>query len=232
MGKLSITERTVESNPIDSKPLKDADEKYLALLRKISEDTKTAKYDKNKYANDFADLIEDYKNIVNTEKEKQIVKAALSKLNHLYKGKEDKNSFDDYLTQLSNRKEYEEILPYVHRYFIWDYVDKKDYENSIAIADDIIKAATNDEDLTCEMLYEKGLIYKYYLDNKNKAEENFTEIITKHSQSILAELAAKEMGVELQKSEKYTTAIDKQEEGYGLYNYPNLDRVRRSLATV
>ncbi len=116
--KSAIAERVNQPNSIDSKLFKDADEKYLTLLRKIREDTKNDKYDKNKYVSDFTNLIEDYKNIVNVEKEKLIVKAALSKLNHLYRANDNKNSFIDYLKQLSNNKKYEEFLPYINRYFI------------------------------------------------------------------------------------------------------------------
>ncbi|MFA3782592.1 tol-pal system YbgF family protein [Melioribacteraceae bacterium 4301-Me] len=220
MPKSAIAERTSEPNFINSQLLKEADKKYLELLRKISEDTKAAKYDKNKYTNDFTGLIKDYKNIVETEKERQVIKAALSKLNHLYKAKEDKKSFNNYLTQLTLNKEYEAYLPYINRYFIWDNVDEKKYENSIATADEILRT-TQDEDLTSEMLYEKGLIYKYYLDNPTKAKESFTELIAKHQQSILAEFAAREMGIKLEKSEKNNVVINKQEEGYSLDNYPN-----------
>jgi hypothetical protein len=217
----AIAAKASESNSINSKLLKDADEKYLALLRKIDEDTKKDKYDKNKYVNDFSTLIEDYKNIINLEKEIHTIKAALSKLHHLYKAKEDKNSFNNYLTQLSNNKEYEQFVPYIERYFIWKAVDNKDYDNSIAVADEIIKTANYDEDLTCEMLYEKGLIYKYYLDNKNKAEEMFAELITKYPQNLLAEYAAVETGIEREKLGNYNVTEFKQIEDYSIDNYPN-----------
>ncbi len=71
------------------------------------------------------------------------------------------------------------------------------------------------------MLYEKGLIYKYYLNNPTQAEESFTELIAEHSQNLLVEFAAKEMGVKLEKSEKNNIVVNKQENGYSLDNYPN-----------
>ncbi|KAF0149013.1 MAG: hypothetical protein FD143_2799, partial [Ignavibacteria bacterium] len=87
----------------DSKLLKEADYKYLELLRKINDDSKKEKYDKVKYENDYSKLIDDYKNVLYKETDNQIVKAALTKLNYLYKAKEDKNAFTAYLNDLSSK---------------------------------------------------------------------------------------------------------------------------------
>ncbi|KAF0147241.1 MAG: hypothetical protein FD143_3090, partial [Ignavibacteria bacterium] len=92
-----------ETNSVDSKLLIEADYKYLALLRKINDDSKKEKYDKSKYETDYNKLIDDYKSVVVVEKDKQTLKAALTKLNYLYKAKEDKNAFTAYLNDLSSK---------------------------------------------------------------------------------------------------------------------------------
>lgn len=209
------------ANTFDSKLLKDADDKYLALLRKINEDSKKEKYDRNKYEADYSKLIDDYKNVVNVEKEKQIVKAALTKLNHLYKAKEDKNSFDVYLNELAGKKSYQQYLPYIQRYSLWNFVDKNEYENSILVADEILKNSTIDKDLTCEMLYEKGLIYKYYIKRQSKAEEIFGELISNHPKHLLAKYASNESGIELKEQGSIKTMESEETVGYSLDNYPN-----------
>lgn len=210
-----------EINSFDSKLLKDADEKYLGLLRKIGEDAKKEKYDKSKYATDYSKLIDDYKDIVTTEKDKQIVKAALSKLNHLYKAKEDKNPFATYLNVLAADKANQQYLPYIKRYSIWDAVDNNDYNNSISVADDVLKNAINDEDLTCEMLYEKGLVYKYYLKNQAKAEEVFSDLIANHPKHLLARYASSQSGIALKEQQNFKATESEEAVSYSLDNYPN-----------
>ncbi|OGU83806.1 MAG: hypothetical protein A2499_04495 [Stygiobacter sp. RIFOXYC12_FULL_38_8] len=209
------------TNSFDSKLLKDADEKYLGLLRKIGEDAKKEKYDKTKYETDYSKLLDDYKNVVATEKDKQIVKAALAKLSHLYKAKEDKNSFATYLNVLATDKANQQYLPYIKRYSIWDAVDNNDYNNSILVADDVIKAAISDQDLTCEMLYEKGLVYKYYLKNQAKAEEVFGDLIANHPKHLLAKYASSQSGIALKEQQSFKTFESDEAVSYSLDNYPN-----------
>ncbi|MBM4171761.1 MAG: T9SS type A sorting domain-containing protein [Ignavibacteria bacterium] len=209
------------ANTFDSKLLKDADDKYLTLLRKINDDSKKEKYNKSKYVNDYSNLIEEYKNVIKLEKVKQIFKAALSKLNHLYKAKEDLNSFTDYLIELANSKLGQQYIPYIKRYSIWNAVDNNDYNNSIALADAVIKDAGDDEDLTCEMLYEKGLIYKYYIKNQSKAEEIFGELISNYPKHLLAKYASNESGIEFKEQGSIKTMKSEELVGYCLDNYPN-----------
>ena len=210
-----------ETNSVDSKLLIEADYKYLALLRKINDDSKKEKYDKSKYETDYNKLIDDYKSVVVVEKDKQTLKAALTKLNYLYKAKEDKNAFTAYLNDLSSKNNYKQYLPYIQRFSIWDNVEKSNYENSIRVADAVMKAANTDTDLTCEMLYEKGLIYKYYIKNQSKAEEMFGDLIANHPKHILAKFASQERGIELKEQFGIKTTESEETVSYSLDNYPN-----------
>ncbi len=110
----ALQQQTITSS--DSKLLKDADDKYLALLRKIDDDSKKEKYDKSKYETTYSKLIDDYKNVILVEKDKKIVKAALTKLNYLYKSKEDQNAFSVYLNDLASEKNNTQYLPYIQRF--------------------------------------------------------------------------------------------------------------------
>lgn len=220
MPKVSPLQKS-ETNLVDSKLLKDADEKYLSLLRKIYGDTKKEKYDKAKYTNDYTTLITDYKNVIKLEKGKETFKAALSKLNHLYKANEDKTAFADYVNELASSKAAHQYLPYIKRYSIWTSVDNNDYNNSLAIADEVLKTAAGDEDLACEMLYEKGLIYKYYLKNQAKEEEVFGSLIANHPKHLLAKYASLESGIALKEQGNFKTTESEEAISYSLDNYPN-----------
>ncbi len=220
LPKTSALQQT-EIASSDSKLLKEADYKYIELLRKIDADSKKEKYDKSKYEMDYNNLINDYMNVVAVEKDKQIVKAALTKLNYLYKAKEDKNTFTAYLNDLASKNNYKLYLPYIQRFSIWDNIEKSDYQNSISVADVVLKNANADEDLICEMLYEKGLVYKYYIKNQSKAEEMFGDVIANYPKHILAKFASQESGIELK--EKFGIKATESEEtvSYSLDNYPN-----------
>ena len=220
LSKSSIREIS-QPNSIYSESLKEVDKKYLTLLRKINDDTKKEKYDKVKYSSDFSGLIEECKHIISLEDDKETFKAALSKLNHLYKAEEEKKSFMTYLNMLANSKVNEQYLPYIKRYSIWAAVDNKDYSNSISIADEVLKTANNDEDLICEMLYEEGLIYKYYLGDKENAKKVFTEIMTTYPNKLMAKFAAAETGIEFKVDEDYNSLDNQEVKKFSIDNYPN-----------
>lgn len=204
----------------ESKALKEADEKYISLLRKIDEEKKKGGTDRNKFSEDFNSLLLDYKNIVKEENNKQVFKAALSKVGHLYKARDEKDLFADYLGNLKASVD-QQFIPYINRYAIWNEVDKNNFNNSMYIADDVIKSAAGDEDLLCEMIYEKGIIYKYYLNKAVKAGEQFAEIISKHPKHILAKYASMSSGIKTKEPFAFETSEKVEVTNYSIDNYPN-----------
>ncbi len=207
-----------------SPELKAIDEEYLTLLRKIHKDKEDNKYDAKNYTQDYQQLIDAYKKLVNTGKDKDVIKAALSKISDLYNGQGDKMGLSNYIAELlsiGNLKTYE---PYIKRYNIWNYVDNKDYSNSLKTADEVLSSANADQDLQAEMLYEKGLIYKYYLGDKGKANDMYASIISKYPASPLTIFASNEMGIKPDYSFKKAASGSNQNDkpaGYELNNYPN-----------
>lgn len=204
----------------ESKALKEADEKYLSLLRKIDEEKKKGGTDMNKFSEDFNSLLLDYKIIVKEEKNKQVFKAALSKVGHLYKARDEKNLFSDYRNSLKTSMG-QQFIPHINRYTIWDEIDKNNFNNSMYIADDVIKSAADDEDLLCEMIYEKGIIYKYYLKDEVKAGEQFSEIISKYPKHILAKYASMTSGIKTKEQFAFETSEKVAVANYSIDNYPN-----------
>ena len=82
-------------------------------------------------------------------------------------------------------------------------------------------AASADDDLKCEALYEKGLIYENHLKDGKKSEEIFNEIVTKYAEHPLAQFAANRLGEMLPKnslkSGEDNVVVDK----YEINSYPN-----------
>ncbi|KAF0149368.1 MAG: hypothetical protein FD143_2757 [Ignavibacteria bacterium] len=68
-----------------------------------------------------------------------------------------------------------------------------------------MKNVNVDEDLTCEMLYEKGLVYKYYLKNQAKAEEVFGDLIANHPRHLVAKYTSSQSGIALKEQQNIKT---------------------------
>lgn len=198
---------------------KEADEKYLWLLRTISEDKRNKEYDLNKYIGFYNELISDYKNILNGINELNAVKKSLLMLSHLYKAIDQTDVFNKYVTSLLEAKKYEAFAPDIERHLIWDIVNKEDYSNALNLADKVLSASSN-EDLICEMKYEKGLINKYYTKNVESANTIFYDLIKNHQDHLLSKYALAELGNEIEKfaNDNSTRILA---EGYSLSNYPN-----------
>ncbi len=214
-------EKPVEQIPPELKAL---DEKYLALLRKIHEAKENKKYDAKNYVQDYLQLISDYKNLINAGKDKAVMKAALSKISQLYRGMDDKEGFENYITETMATGKIKSLEPYLKRYLIWNFVDDRQLDNALKTADEVMTSQDATEDLHAEMLYEKGLIYKYYLNDNNKSKEMYASILSKYPESPLTIFAAKEMGITPDYSFKNSSSESNQNiivASNELKNYPN-----------
>ncbi|MGC9092568.1 MAG: T9SS type A sorting domain-containing protein [Bacteroidota bacterium] len=212
------------NNAIQQVPsgLRALDEQYLALLRKIHDDKVANRYDAKKYVQDYQQLIDGYKSLINDGNDKNLIKAALSKLSHLYKGIGDISGFRNYVVQTLASAKLRHAESYLKRYFIWDYVDSKEYENSLKVADEVLSSRDAQEDLMAEMLYEKGLIYKYYQNSIEKANGVFASLMDKYPSSPLVAFAKVEMSPSPgYASKKIAVDISQPLEPIELSNYPN-----------
>ncbi len=204
--------------------LKVLDEKYLALLRKIHEAKENKTYDAKNYISDYLQLISDYNNLINSGKDKAVTKAALSKVSQLYRGMDDKEGLKNYVTETLASGRIKSLEPYLKRYFIWNFVDGKQLDNALKTADEVISSPDAAEDLQAEMLYEKGLIYKYYLNDNNKSKEMYASILSKFPESPLTLFASNEMGIKPDYSFRNAASELKQNikaTSNELSNYPN-----------
>ncbi len=204
--------------------LHDLDVQYLALLTRINDDNATGKYALANYLQDFQQLIDGYKTFLKGWSDKEIVKAALLKIRHLYRGMEDLDDFNAYVNACLGSGSFKPVESYFKRYLIWDQVDSRRYDNSITLADEIMSSPDAGEDLKAEMLYEKGLIYKYYLDDSSKAGEMYASLVSQYPSSPLTKLVE----VETMTTPSYASnepvqdsTRQAEDEAVGLSNYPN-----------
>ncbi|MCL5034495.1 MAG: T9SS type A sorting domain-containing protein [Bacteroidetes bacterium] len=205
-------------------PLQVADSVYLALLRQISHDKAAKKYDPRNYTQSYDNLLTSYKHLVNNKNDNSVVGAALSKLSNLYKAMGDNADFAAYITRAMGSGSFNSIQPYFERYLIWNYVDSNQYNDALKTADQILTSSAAGDDLKAEMLYEEGLIYKYYLADSTKANEMFASLSNNHPSSLLVRFADAERTISASssdESDRHSTVSSEQAAEAGLGNYPN-----------
>lgn len=158
------------------------------------------------------------------ELNKDSFKSNLALLSQLHGTAKTKADFYNSVSSLLKDKKYSAYYPYINRYNIRKAMDDKDYQQAVSLASEIQTTKNIDADLTCELLYEKGLIYKNNLDDYNKAKECFTALISNYKNHLLAKYAENELtGLTLAKSVETKKQVEavKEIKGISLKNYPN-----------
>ncbi|MCL5267019.1 MAG: T9SS type A sorting domain-containing protein [Bacteroidetes bacterium] len=218
----------------DASPMQDLDARYMALMRRISDDKAANKYASANYTKDYNDLIAGYKSFVTDTGSITILEAALSRISHLYNGMGNNAGFEDYINASLASASFSPVAgsangttsvqPYLKRYLIWNYVDGKQYDNAIKTADEVLSSSVAGDDLKAEMLYEEGLIYKYYLADSMKANEMFKSLSNSYPSSPLVRFADVEKTVNPSNSDERNQRSEvegQQTKDGALENYPN-----------
>lgn len=201
----------------------EVNKKYLDLINRISkDDIKDPKELKSKYKADYDNLISQLKSSLNQNSTLAEMKNSLSLLNHCYKGLDEKDAFYSLTSGILSTSRSNSFAPYIKRYMIDNYIESQDYKGAVALADEILNTKGIDQDLTCEMLYEKGLINKFYLKNNTEAYRSFSLLTSQYPKNVLAKMAKGQMSDLPKDSEKpYLNALSKEADGFKCSNYPN-----------
>lgn len=179
------------------------DEQYASLLQEVNDEkVSTGTVDMKNYENDYDLVIDEYKAFLDKYPNSKEAPSAVFRTVHCYQQKDDYDGYYDFINVLLLDEKYDGIKPHVERHLVAYYVHEQAYKTAIETADKVISYSNQDENLYCELLYEKGLIYKYQLNEKEKAEEMFVTIVKEHPENKMvsyAEFQLEEMGYELEK---------------------------------
>jgi len=190
-------------------------------LREFSERISSEMEEKGKFsAKDYKDEILDiadlYKQYV-TNTESKCRGAALTTAVHCYKAVEDYESMKDFLEEL---KDDAEIGGYAERYLIDYYRSKKEFENAIKTADELLSKGDGESDNI--VLYSKGLVLAHDMNEPEQASICFSTIIENDADKGLKALAENQLGILGYEVDKSVTISGKTESnGIELDNYPN-----------
>jgi tetratricopeptide (TPR) repeat protein len=195
---------------------------YIKLMKSISTEQKNSE-DKNpkKYLNTLLPIAEQFKNIIRTNPESSYSAQAVGNIASIYRFLEEYNQLENFTNELLKTK----LLRFhALKVQIPSNINQTKYKKAIDIADQIIKEYPTDSSIN-EIMYNKGLVYKYYLNDEKKANETFNEVIAKDPKHAAAVFAMAELGIgeNFQKEITKTAygSLSSEADEIEINNYPN-----------
>lgn len=202
---------------------------YFALNKKLTNAFKEkTDFNEEAFSIDYEKVIEDFKEFIRNNPDSPLAKIALIASAKSYRriddirGKNDFAGMKIFLTDIIENKEYSSLKPQAERLMIDYYRLTKDFTGALKTADNLIENYKEVPDYVCGVLYAKGLILAYDLNQPDKAAESFSYILQQYRKNSLASLAENELrilGKEVGKQTSGEAEIVGNE--IELNNYPN-----------
>jgi hypothetical protein len=222
------------SSSVNSDSLSDEfmqiNKKNFDLSDRVRTDISTTKsFDKEKFSNDYRSIAGSYNDFINKYPGSDYSKTALTSIVQNYKMLGDYEGMNNYLHATAADSKLKNVSGLAKR-FIMDYFShQKDFTSALKTGDEILAALQSnasqakDENLTCDVLYAKGLIYSHDLNNSKEAVACFSDIIANHSDNTLADFAKNELqilGIDAEKIAVKNTEVNNSST-ISTSNYPN-----------
>lgn len=202
-NKVVINDYSIESTDNPEKDLKKIDNDYGITLEKVLDDKKANDIvDMSIYSADFNTLIDSYKAFLEKYPNSKEAPTAVFRTVHCYQQQDDFKGLFEFISGLLTDKKFDGIKPAINRHLIDYYVNEGNPLKGIEIADEIISVLEKNYDLYCELLFEKGIIYKYLLEKPSDAEKMFLIIVQEYPENKIygyAERELDDMGVQFEK---------------------------------
>ncbi len=170
---------------------------YHSLRRQLVADSReTGNVEPKKFENDFNRAIDKLKSFAKNHEPGPKTLKALKVIETCYYFLEQPENFTAYLDAFVQDSRHESLKPYLLNLVISNHIQCRKPESALKTADEII-ATCSDKDLIPEVIYQKGLIYKYDLGESKTAEAIFKQLIEKwpeHPTALSAEGELASMG--------------------------------------
>ncbi len=226
-GSSNLSKSILADNTLDDDKSKEdlalIDDKYGNLLENVSaEREEKGEVDMKVFEDEYNDVIVDYKSFLEVYPTSKEAPTAIFRTIHCYQQQDDYKGYDNFINVFLADKKYNDIRPHTERHNIDLNVQEKQYKEAVEIADNIIDNYKIDDDLYCELLFEKGLIYKYQLESKEEAEKMFLTIVEKYSENKMvsyAKIELDEMGIKYEEGKVNETEVT--QTAFVIESYPN-----------
>ncbi len=199
------------------------DSSFLHLGKKIKIDIdQKGFFDRAKFKNDYKTLIGNTKDFIDRNPLSSLSKIALLTSIHSFEMIEDYDSLKIFLQSIISDRKFSKLNGLAKRSMIDYYRINKDFGSALSTADELLNN-NSDTALVCDVLYEKGLICAYDIDDQTQAIDCFSNIVNNYPNNALAIMAENELnsfGIKIQKKPNETKTFKKPTE-FAINSYPN-----------
>lgn len=189
----SSAQKPVMASVINNEPIKTKEKDYIGLYNKMNklykdlfkkihnEKKRSGFFDKSIFYEEYNNVIKEMKMFLKNYADEDISKTLLTTLVHCYYRFEEYEEINDYLSSVIADKKYANLSKLAKRFTMDYYMYKKDFINSLSIADEILAKTDVLDIFSSDVLYSKGLIYAKELNEPQKAVDCFNQIVNTSS---------------------------------------------------
>ncbi|MCP5375417.1 MAG: tetratricopeptide repeat protein [Rickettsiaceae bacterium] len=185
------------------------------LLRDDRE--KEISQDPNKYKTDYNRTIDAFKNVVEKYPSSNEAILSLDRIGACYRALGEYENLSNYNSSMAKNNT---LRPHALNIEKHSLVKQGKYKEAIELSDQIISEFPK-HDLAVELLYSKGLIYNYYLNDTEKAAEMFKEVIAKYPNEMTAESAREALDNLGKTFDEREQILADEKTNFAVENYPN-----------
>ena len=193
---------------------------YFNLLKEIKEANSKGEKGNEELKNQLLKNANDFKDFIMSNPQSSLSSVALTTAASSFPLIEDNSRMKSFLDEIINDKELASLKGTAENLMIDYYLNLKDFEGTISIADAFINKYKNDEDLLCEGLLKKGMILAHKMNQPEKAVECFSSIVNNYPNNTLNKFAInqlEELGVKFNEPDNTTS----NNSGLSTSSYPN-----------
>lgn len=168
---------------------------YFNLLKEIKKFKEKGASDNIELKDQLLNNANDFKNFIKKHPQSSLSHAALTTAASSFPLYEDNTGMKNFLDEIINDKELTSLKGTAENLMIDCYINIKDFEGAVSIADDCINNYKSDDDLVCEGLLKKGIILAHKMNQPEKGTECFTAVVNNYPDNPIAEFAKNELKV-------------------------------------
>jgi tetratricopeptide (TPR) repeat protein len=214
---LSKISGSVETSSDYDKALKN----YIQIMNEIQKERKLkTETDPKKYTEAFSSVIKQFKEIIKNNPGSNDAKSSIGHIASIYRMLEEFTALEDFVKEIMNDPKTKSLRFHALRVLVPSYINQNNFTRSIELTDQIINEYPDDPSVI-EMIYSKGLVYKYYLKDENSANEMFRQVINISPEHIAAVFAMAELGMVEKNIDNKKTIVETTSNEIEIQNYPN-----------
>ncbi len=198
---------------------------YQNLISRINEDQKKKQeFIKSNYRQDFDLIIDNCKKFFNQKTSSVFAPTVINIAGHLYKQFDKYEELKSFVIGITGNKNVGELSEYAKRLMIDYYTYRRNYNEALSVADDILSSRSKNEDLICEVLLTKGMLYQYSTDQKEEAIKIYEEMLSLYPQNGSTKFAKeqlKQMGIAVKEAAPKLANNSEEKIEFSSSNYPN-----------